>query len=261
MTIGENPLISIQHTEDLLLSMEKGGTLKVNQLTNSGYKMTNEMQLEHSGFCRFDCHSQDNVLIAPKHENTISVLSLDTLKEKQKLTVLLEDHTGVISSIKYLNDHGQAYVLAGYDSGILKLWDLRTNNVLATERFTECITSIDYDLVTNRGIIGSTCDKIELFSVNIKSATITKKADLPIKNAGVHCVKIRKDLKVFVTGGFDGRVRVFSWKSLRPLAVLSEHKGDLMDIAFSDGVVSFWKSNIMAASGSDGKITLWDIYN
>lgn len=74
-------------------------------------------------------------------------------------------------------------------------------------------------------------------------------------------MKIRKDLKVFVSGGFDGRIRVFSWKSLRPLAVLSEHKGNLMDIVFSDGPVSFWKSNIMAATGTDGKITLWDIYN
>lgn len=66
---------------------------------------------------------------------------------------------------------------------------------------------------------------------------------------------------MFVSGGFDGRIRVFSWKSLRPLAVLSEHKGNLMDIAFSDGIVAFWKSNIMAAGGTDGKITLWDIYN
>lgn len=69
MTIGENPLISIRHTEELLLSMEKGGTLKVNQLTNSGYKMINEVQLEHSGFCGFDCNAQDNVLIAPRHDN------------------------------------------------------------------------------------------------------------------------------------------------------------------------------------------------
>lgn len=125
----------------------------------------------------------------------------------------------------------------------------------------EIILHKDYDLVTNRGIIGSLCGMIELFSLNTKSATMKKKADLPIKNPGINCVKIRKDLKVFVSGGIDGRIRVFSWKSLRPLAVLSEHKGNLMDIAFSDGVVSFWKSNIMAAGGIDGKITLWDIYN
>lgn len=142
MNIGENPLISIHHTEDLLISMEKGGTLKFNQLTNSGYKMTNELHLEHAGFCRFDCSSQDNLLVAPKDDNGISVLSLDTFKEKQKLNVPLEDHTGVISSVKYLNLHGNAYVLAGYESGVLKLFDLRTSKILASEQFGECITSI-----------------------------------------------------------------------------------------------------------------------
>lgn len=142
MTIGENPLISIRHTDDLLLSMEKGGTFKVNQLTNSGYKMTNEFQLEHSGYCGFDFNTLDNVLITPRDDNGISVFSLDTLIEKTKLSVPLEDHTGLVSSIKYLNVNEQAYVLAGYSSGILKLWDLRTNKVLVSEQFSECITSI-----------------------------------------------------------------------------------------------------------------------
>uniref|UniRef100_A0A336LNG7 CSON015331 protein n=1 Tax=Culicoides sonorensis TaxID=179676 RepID=A0A336LNG7_CULSO len=260
MNIGENPLISIHHTEDSLISMEKGGTLKSFSLTNNGYKMANEIQLNHSGFCRLDYDSQSNILIAPKNENTVSVLAVDTFEESQSLSLNSESRTGVISSVKYLNIQGQPYVLAGYESGILNLWDLRMSNVLASEQFDQFLTSIDYDLVTNRGIITSISDKISLFSINMKSSVITKKADLPIKNPGVHCVKIRKDLKVFVTAGFDGRLRVFSWKSLRPLAVLSDHKGDLMDIAFSNGPVSFWKSNIMAAGGSDGKITLWDIY-
>ncbi|XP_063709784.1 guanine nucleotide-binding protein subunit beta-like protein 1 [Culicoides brevitarsis] len=258
MTIGENPLLSIRHSEDYLFSMEKGGTFKQNQLTNSGYKLANEIQQEHTGFCGFDCSSEDNIILAPKDENCISVLSLDTLKEIHKLTVPPDTQTGPISCVKYLNMH---YALAAYSCGYVMLWDLRSYKILAEERFNDCITSIDYDLVTNRGIIGSACDKIELFSFNTTDAKISKKADLQIKNPGVNCVKIRKDLKVFVSGGFDGRLRVFSWKSKRLLTVLSEHKGNLMDIAFSDGPVSFWKANIMAASGSDGKITLWDIYN
>jgi len=261
MTIGTNPVISIHHTDDLLTSMEKGGTIKLRQLTNSGYKMVTEVDCEHQGFCRFDCIEEDHLIIAPKQENTISIIALDTLKETQTLIDSEQSQTlGVISCLKYLKLSEQPYVLAGYESGTLLLWDLRASKIIASLSLNEFLTSIDYDLVTHRGIAGSTSDKVEIFSINSKCFTISKKAEVPIKNPGVHCAKIRKDLKVFSTAGCDGRIRVFSWKSLRPLAVLTEHVGDLMDIAFSDGKVSFWKSNIMAAAGSDGKITLWDIY-
>lgn len=142
MHVGNNPLISIYHTEDCLLTLEKGGRLKLNHLSNCGYKLVNEVYLAHSGFCRFDCNTKDNVLIAPKNDNSISVMSIETLKEKHKLDINSEDRTGVISSLKYLNILGQSYVLAGYDSGVLKLWDLRTNDILASEQFNETITSI-----------------------------------------------------------------------------------------------------------------------
>jgi WD40 repeat protein len=262
MTIGQNPLICIHHTEDYLISMEKGGAAKLRQLTNSGYKVVGEANYDHAGFCRFDCNEEDGIIIAPKHNNTVSICTLDSLKETQTLVDSESAQSlGTISCLKYLKISEQPCLLTGYESGVIQLWDLRTNKVMATERLNEFLTSIDYDLVTHRGIAGNASDKIDIFSINSKSATITKRGDVPIKNPGVHRAKIRKDLKVFVTAGWDGRIRIFSWKTLRPLAVLTEHKGNLMDIAFSEGKVSYWKSNIMAAGGSDGKITLWDIYN
>lgn len=87
-------------------------------------------------------------------------------------------------------------------------------------------------------------------------------ADIAIKNAGINCIRIRKDQKVFASGGWDGRVRIFSWKSLRPLAVLTEHSsGGIMDIVYSEAKITMWKAPIMAAAGMDGQITLWDLYN
>ena len=53
-------------------------------------------------------------------------------------------------------------------------------------------------------------------------------------------VKIRLDQKVFASAGWDGRVRIFSWKSLRPLAVLTEHKRNVLDLIYSPGTVQLW---------------------
>ena len=91
---------------------------------------------------------------------------------------------------------------------------------------------------------------------------LQRSGDISIKNAGINCIRIRADQKVFATGGWDSRIRIFSWKSLRPLAVLTEHKtGGIMDIAYSNGKVAMWKAPIMAAAGMDGQISLWDLYN
>lgn len=91
---------------------------------------------------------------------------------------------------------------------------------------------------------------------------LRRAADICIKNPGINCIRIRSDQKVFATGGWDGRIRIFSWKSLRPLAVLTEHKtGGIMDIAYSNSKISMWNAPIMAAAGMDGQISLWDLYN
>lgn len=83
-----------------------------------------------------------------------------------------------------------------------------------------------------------------------------------IKNEGIAVVASRPDSKVFTTGGWDGRLRIFSWKSLRPLAVLDQHRGGIYDIAYSGGKVESYSSKcLMAAAGKDGVISLWDLYN
>lgn len=95
-----------------------------------------------------------------------------------------------------------------------------------------------------------------------QSMQLQRSTDISLKNAGINCVRIRDDKKVFASGGWDGRVRVFSWKSLRPLAVLTEHKtGAIMDIVYSSGPVAMWKAPIMAVAGMDSQISLWNLYN
>ena len=49
------------------------------------------------------------------------------------------------------------------------------------------------------------------------------------------------------------RLRVFSGKSLRPLAILKYHSEGV-------GVVGFSENNLLAGGCKDGKISLWDVY-
>lgn len=83
-----------------------------------------------------------------------------------------------------------------------------------------------------------------------------------MKNSGTSVLATRVDSKVFAAGCWDGRIRVYSWKSLRPLVVLDQHRSTIFDITYSaDKIQAYNNKNLMAATGKDGTISLWDIYN
>ncbi|KAL8731628.1 MAG: hypothetical protein Q9166_003316 [cf. Caloplaca sp. 2 TL-2023] len=118
------------------------------------------------------------------------------------------------------------------------------------------------------------------------------------KHSGQQGLQIRSDGKIFATGGWDARVRVYSCKTMKELAVLKWHKAGCYTIAFADinptkseedvatkeeDTESQDEKNVirhtsaiskvqqrrdakaqsthwLAAGSKDGKISLWDIY-
>lgn len=258
----------MNHTADNLLSQEKGSTIRLWQMSNSGYQQTNELQTEHFGFCRMEYIPERQLIVNAKDSNDIGLYERNTLK--LELLLQLESGTtndglsnlGSIMCVRCINLSGQTYILAGYESGDFLTWDLRCSKVINRVKLEpEGPLSIDYDPITNRGVYAGSTDNIGVFNYNKSTMELIKKTDIKIKNQGVNCVKIRNDRKVFTAGGWDGKVRIFSWKSLRPLAVLTDHKDAIMDIQYSNEKVTLYKSAIMAAAGKDGQISLWDIYN
>lgn len=116
------------------------------------------------------------------------------------------------------------------------------------------------------------------------------------KHAGQQDLTVRQDGKIFATAGWDARIRVYSTKTLKELAVLKWHQDGCYSIAFADsilldetepsseagkdealvasrastgsalGVIRHQRSikaqmtHWLAAGGKDGKISLWEIY-
>ena len=124
------------------------------------------------------------------------------------------------------------------------------------------------------------------------SATLTistRPTSISTHHAGQQGLKVRSDGKLLATAGWDARIRVYSTKSLKELAVLKWHKEGCYAIAlgtvddsrgskFSSHQLSNQLSQTtlqtvaqsrqervkethwLAAGSKDGKITLWDIY-
>lgn len=144
--------------------------------------------------------------------------------------------------------------------GDVILWDLNTFQPCSHIKLQEHLTSLTFDPNMNRAVCAGSSNSLQLFTID-KSYNMTLRCELSITNEGCNVVRMRPDSRIFVSGGWDGRLRVFSCKTLRILVVLAEHKGPVTDIQFSPCVINYWNAKVMAASGTDGTITLWNLYN
>lgn len=254
--MGES-IQAIHHTEKNLISQEKCGLLKLWDLKNENEYILDKKYNCAGGYCRSVLFN--NNLIVAQEQSTVDVVDIKTLSKIQTFKTSLEK-LGHVMCLQLVELSGKHYILAGFESGDIVLWDFFSSKMCSHIKLRECITSISFDKTTSRGICGNASNVIQIFTIN-KDFSITLKCEISITNEGCNVVKLRPDRKIFVSGGWDGRLRLFSWKSLRPLVVLTEHRGNLTDVAFSPAVVKQWDSNIMAASGSDGKVSLWNLYN
>lgn len=270
--IDATPVTTVQKHEETLYTQQKGGQIHSWDLTNKGYTLDSSSATSHTGYCRMECVPDCNLLLSPLGQNSIVALDMvDLTRVVATLTPSAAatdqaahfDPTklGTLMCLKHIPVGDKDYVLACYESGDFVTWDLRAEKVVDCKRFDECPMTVDYDAATNRGVYGGPSDRLGVFGYQRNTMEIVKRSDIVLKNAGVNCVRIRGDRKVFSVGGWDGRIRIYSWSSLRPLAVLAEHKAAVVDIAHSMGSVSLWNSPIMGAAGLDGQISLWDLYN
>jgi WD40 repeat protein len=110
------------------------------------------------------------------------------------------------------------------------------------------------------------------------------------KHAGQQSLSVRSDGRLFVTGGWDSRIRVYSAKTLKEVACLKWHKEGVYAVGFGlvlgedveseDGTVLALKNDLgnglsklqrqreeqirrkhwVVAGSKDGKVSLWEVF-
>ncbi|SAM08921.1 hypothetical protein [Absidia glauca] len=101
-------------------------------------------------------------------------------------------------------------------------------------------------------ICGSVDDQI--VKVDLQNGDIIKK--IKSKKSGTASVALRKDNKIWATGGYDGRIRVYSVKTMNPLAVLSYHRDSVYCVDFASHSDKHW----VIGCSKDHRISLWHVY-
>ncbi|XP_022197541.2 guanine nucleotide-binding protein subunit beta-like protein 1 [Nilaparvata lugens] len=276
----------------LLEDKKKGGI--VDEKGNSGENSVVKMGNNGASCCKSGDTKGNTILseLGDSLKTIISELVGKTFIEKY-LCCKNDEKTGEVMALK---SFGQ-FLLAVYESGELKLWCLGTQKCLGTLKLfdvtvdggSDCPMAIDFDEATGCGIVGSSSAELiefslEGFGVNceqtknstvvaydepVKNSTVTAEVKLvktrtvTMTNPGSSCVKIREDGKLFLVGSWDGRIRVYSCRSLKLLVVLDSHrKKTVQDLVFSskENMKSWTGNNVFATGGLDGRVCLWSIY-
>ena len=209
-------------------------------------------------FCSAVHMYKDIVAMPTDDQSNVALVSLETKQISRTLAPKTSSEKGYgmcmcLKSLWRETSATKALLLTGYENGRIVLW----NTELGTEidslaEHTEAVMCMDYSEILQRGISGSVDEQLLVWNItqDDKLAVFTR---IQITNPGINCVRFRDDGKIVLTGGWDGQVRIYSGKTLRPLAVLTCHKESVSCVSFS-------KEQSFLAGSKDGAISSWSVY-
>ncbi|KAM0734454.1 Guanine nucleotide-binding protein subunit beta-like protein 1 [Formica fusca] len=261
---GDSPCFNLHRTNQAdLIVQRRHGVVDVYKANESNWILNKSIDYKYCSFCRSQLLPEKNAILVPLDSSVVGVLSLKTFNIESTLDpskLSYNDKLGTIMAMKPLDIND--LVLVAYEGGQLLLWDMKKNDVLSSLTVEQYPMTFDFDISLMQGILGSASDKLEIFKI-LPNHTLSHKSTIVLEHvSGVSVLSVRPDKKFVTAGCWDGCIRLFSWKKLRPLAILREHKESIYDIVYSQREVEAYDTKcLMAATGKDGCISMWDIYN
>ena len=253
------------------------------------------------------------VILAVSNALDSGAIDFFRLPSERRVSTLPVDKqvkTGMVMalSLSTHSSNGRLTVLSGYESGHAMVHVQQSNitqlpwsweKVLVSLPHSQPLLSLDTSPAADFFFTSSADAIIAKFAVPTNSITSVV-VEKPIKilntrHAGQQGLSMRSDGRIFATAGWDARIRVYSAKAMRELAVLKWHKDGCYAVAFAtidpekirqDGTSTgstiadlghshprsalgdikdqrdarAQTTHWLAAGGKDGKISLWDIY-
>ena len=248
---------------------------------------------------KVDPPKEHGILIAVPgvHDGHINVTSLPSEDRIATIPTPEDIKTGMVMALRlhFHPQNNQLLVVAGYESGHCCVWKLNPLSAKWQPAHTykaHAQPVLSLDIVSAADVFySSSADAIIARHPLAETGSVETKL-IQTKHAGQQSLAVRSDEKIFATAGWDGRMRVYSVKTMKEVAVLKWHKEGCYALAFAhieeksregdgdidhdqqpDGTIVKRELTVsqrriakarsthwLAAGSKDGKISLWDIY-
>ncbi|CAN7988550.1 unnamed protein product [Ixodes hexagonus] len=248
-------ILWIGHAHETLITQGRDGAVCMWNKERDQWKISATLATDAKGFCQ--CSHSSTLIAAPSEQDwKISLWDL----RRQVVTMSTPEppeSPGMAMCTRLCVDG--SVILVGYENGSLATFDTRCGKQVATMTpFTEPVMCVDFDDVHHKkGICGSVTNELCVFE-NLQE--LSQRRRVAVVNDGFCSVNVRPDGKIVASGGWDGRVRVFGWKSLKPLAVLDFHKESVQAVRFSEANLC-QKGVLLASCSKDRTVGLWSLYS
>ncbi|XP_032731779.1 guanine nucleotide-binding protein subunit beta-like protein 1 isoform X4 [Lontra canadensis] len=242
-----------------LLSQGRDLKLRLWDLAEGRNTIVDSVALESMGFCRSSvlAGAQERWMLAVpgRGSDEVQILEMPSKTSVCTLKPKADAKPGMPMCLELwqADSSPRPLLLAGYEDGSVALWDVSERKVCSRVAcHTEPVMGFDFDSQKARGVSGSAEKALAVWSLDEQQALQVCRTH-ELTNPGIADVKIRPDRKILATAGWDHRVRVFHWRTMKPLAVLSFHSATVHCVAFAaDG--------LLAAGSGDQRISIWSLY-
>ncbi|KAG2227993.1 hypothetical protein INT45_012017 [Circinella minor] len=242
------------------------------------YMLIHSIEYYSLSFCRLSiCQITDDTLLCLPLRGDTSLVDIYSIEQQkwvmQKIGTGDDDKHGLCMTVKLFYLMKELYILTGYEDGSVALWNVsylnekKLNLVWLVKEHTAPVLDVAVERNTFGFAISTSGDnQIVKYALSSQqqqqgqgqeSNVVIKKSS--IKKSGLAAIDIRIDGKIFATAGHDGRIRVFSCKSLQPLAILSYHRDSVYSVAFAS-VLEDTKDHWLIGGSKESRISLWKIY-
>ncbi|KAI8146390.1 WD40-repeat-containing domain protein [Fennellomyces sp. T-0311] len=213
-------------------------------------------------FCRLSvCQTSDDTLICLPLRGDTSMVDIYSMKQEKWVMQRIGDKDekhGLCMAVQLFCKENHLYILVGYEDGSVALWVSylyeQTSLVWQVKEHTAPVLHLRVDRTTCFAISTAADNQIVKYELSQDHPVVSK---TNIKKSGLAAVDIRVDGKIFATAGHDGRIRIFSCKSLKPLAILSYHRESVYAVAFGSAME---KDHWVVGGSKEARISLWTIY-
>ncbi|CAH1398748.1 unnamed protein product [Nezara viridula] len=252
--VGSEACLCILFINNLFVTQLKGSSIKFWKENCEGlWKLQKIMNHDYCGFCKMN--SINSYIVLPSSGSSITLHDFVSNKE---IIQPQDKKIGEIMCLKVIIPI--KCILVCYESGELILWNMDWSCLYQTKVTEDCPMAIDYCDLTKEGILGTNSKTLLKFKL-CDDQKISIVGEVTLTNPGVSSIAINEKGKLCVIGCWDGRIRYYTMKSLKLLAVLTHHSSSVDGIAFVNQNVSFCGSGLVIAGGKDNKVSLWNLYS